>query len=87
MIQNISCGIYLFYAELEQKVLYIAESLNNPMAAQSLLDAVEEAILKRLPVAEAFESYKSVRERKYPYYRIYVKNFVIYNKQDGDHIV
>lgn len=68
----------LFYEELEEKVVYIAEKLMNPLAANDLLDAVETAILERLPNAEAFEAYHSLKERKYPYYRIYVKNFVIY---------
>ncbi len=68
----------LFYEELEQKLFYIMSHLGNPKAANDLLDEVEKAILDRLPVAEAFEPYRSLRERKYPYYRIYVKNFVIY---------
>lgn len=33
---------------------------------------------QRLPVAESFEIYHSIRERKYPYYRIYVKNYAIW---------
>ena len=68
----------LFYEELEEKVVYIAEKLKNTQAANDLLDLVETAILERLPDAEAFEPYHSWKERKYPYYRIYVKNFVIY---------
>ncbi len=66
----------LFYEDLEQKVVYIAEKLHNEKAANDLIDAVEKAILERLPVAEAFEPYHSLKERRYPYYRIYVKNFV-----------
>ena len=68
----------LFFEDLEQKVVYIAETLQNEKAANDLLDAVENAIMERLPVAEAFEPYRSVRERRYKYYRIYVKNYVIY---------
>ena len=68
----------LFYEDLEQKVLYIAETLQNQKAANDLIDAVEQAIMERLPVAEAFEPYHSVKERRYKYYRIYVKNFVVY---------
>ena len=68
----------LFYEELEEKVVYIAETLKNPQAANELLDSVEAVILKRLPDAESFEPYHSLKERRYPYYRIYVKNFVIY---------
>ena len=58
--------------------MYIAEKLKNPKAASDLLDKVEKAILDRLPVAESFEPYHSIRERKYAYYRIYVDNFTIY---------
>ena len=29
-------------------------------------------------MAQAFEPYYSMKERRYPYYRIYVKNFIIY---------
>ena len=58
--------------------IYISETLHNEKAANDLLDAVEIAIMERLPIAEAFEPYRSVKERQYKYYRIYVKNFVIY---------
>ena len=68
----------LFYEDLEQKVIYISEMLNNEKAANDLLDAVEKAIMERLPIAESFEPYCSVKERQYKYYRIHVKNFVIY---------
>lgn len=68
----------LFYEDLDEKITYIAEVLRNPKAANDLLDKVEAAIMERLPVAESFEPYHSVRERKYPYYRIYVDNYVIY---------
>ena len=59
-------------------MIYISETLHNEKAANDLLDAVEKAIMERLPIAEAFEPYCSVKERQYKYYRIYVKNFVIY---------
>ena len=68
----------LFYEDLDEKVTYIAEKLKNPKAATDLLDKVESAIMERLPVAESFEPYHSVRERRYSYYRIYVDNYIIY---------
>lgn len=68
----------LFYEDLDEKVTYIVEKLKNPKAAHNLLDKVEAAIMERLPMAEAFEPYHSVREHKYAYYRIYVDNYVIY---------
>ena len=58
--------------------IYISETLHNEKAANDLLDAVEKAIMERLPIAESFEPFRSVKERQYIYYRIYVKNFVIY---------
>lgn len=68
----------LFYEELEEKVVYIVETLKNTQAANELLDLVETSILERLTDAESFEPYHSLKERRCPYYRIYVKNFVIY---------
>lgn len=68
----------LFYDDLEEKVTYIAEVLHNPKAANELLDKTEAAIMARLPVAGSFEPYRSKRERRYPYYRIYVDNYIIY---------
>lgn len=68
----------LFYTDLEDKVTYIAKYLMNPQAANDLLYAVESAILARVDVAESFEPYHSLKERRYPYYRIYVDNYVIY---------
>lgn len=57
----------LFYDDLDEKVTYIAEKLKNPKAANDLLDKVESAIMERLPLAESFEPYHSVRERSYYY--------------------
>ena len=68
----------LFYEDIDEKVTYIVEKLKNPKAANDLLDKVETAIMERLPVAESFEPYHSVRERKYAYYRIYVDNYIVY---------
>ena len=68
----------LFYEELRQSVTYIATELENLNAAQDLLDAVESAILERLPIAESFEKYHSQIEREYPYYRIYVGNYIVF---------
>lgn len=49
-----------------------------------MLDAVEIAILERLPLAEAFETYYSLKDRRYPYYHINVRNFTIYYVVIGD---
>ena len=68
----------LFYDDLLDTVQYISQKLHNPQAAGALVDDVEKAILDRLPEAESFEKYPSIRERRYPYYRIYVGNYIIY---------
>ena len=68
----------LFYDDFEEHVAYLSEVLFNPDAANDLMDAVEKAILDRLPNAESFEKYYSRKERKYPYYRIYVNEYTIY---------
>ncbi len=68
----------LFYEDLNEKVEYIAYEKLNPDAALRLIDNVEAAILERLPYAESFEQYPSLFERKYPYYRIYVSNFIVF---------
>lgn len=68
----------LFYEDMYEKITYIREKILNPEAADDLINAVEKAILDRLPNCESFEPYHSVKEREYPYYRIYVKNFTVY---------
>lgn len=68
----------LFYRDLEEKIVYISEMLQNPQVAKDLLDDVERVILERLPNAESFEPYYSAKERRYKYYRIYVKNYIVY---------
>lgn len=68
----------LFEEDLNGIVDYITYRLKNPSAAENLIDAVEKAILERLPFAESFEQYPGKKERRYPYYRIQVKNFTIF---------
>ena len=68
----------LFYDDLEERVAYLSDVLLNPDASNNLIDAVEKAILDRLPDAESFEKYHSRKERKHPYYRIYVKEYTVY---------
>ena len=67
-----------FQKDLTHHTQYIANKLQNPQAATDLIDATANAILERLPNAEAFEPYHSRKERRYPYYRIYVKNYIVF---------
>ena len=68
----------LFEEDLNEIVDYISLQLENPIAALALVDDVECAIKERTSCAEAFEPYRSAKERKYPYCRIYVRNYVIF---------
>ncbi len=68
----------LFEQDLLQTVSYIANVLKNPEAALKLADDVETSILERLSNPISYEPYPSARKRKYPYYRIYVRNYVVY---------
>lgn len=68
----------LFFDDVSNTISYIKNELSNPKAASNLITSIETAILERLPICESFEPYHSKRERKYTYYRIYVKNYVIY---------
>lgn len=68
----------IFEKDLNKIVDYICFQLDNPKAAYSLVDDIYEAILNRLPYAESFEIYPSKAVRPCPYYRIYVKNYIIF---------
>lgn len=68
----------IFYDDLLEAVHYIMLKLKNEQAAEELLKLTEMAIKERLGAPEAFEKFQSMKERKYPYYRIYVKNFIVF---------
>ena len=76
----------LFEDDLNEIVDYISVRLQNPIAAEDFVDAVENAIQDRLSCAEALEPYHSAKERRYPYYRIQVKNYTIFYVVIGDTI-
>ena len=64
----------IFEQDLISTASYITNVLKNEDAALRL----EAAILERLNNPLAFEPYVSAKKRDYPYYRIYVRNYVIY---------
>jgi len=68
----------LFEKDLTEAVNYIAVTLQDPIAAERLVDEVETAIEKRLEMPKAFAPYSSKKSRKYPYYRINVKNYSVF---------
>ena len=81
----------LFFEELDHDITYISFELKNKTAANRLLDEVEASILKRLDDGpESFETVYSRRDRINPYYRIYVRKYVIYYvvlEERGKHIM
>ena len=68
----------IFRKDLEETVRYISVNLNNPNAAERLLDDTEKAILKRLETPLAFAPFPSVKNRKHPYYQIRIRNFSVF---------
>ena len=74
----------LFAEDLGEIVDYISNKLQNSAAAEDLVDLIQNAIRERSTCAEAFEPYYSLKERQYPYYRIYVKNYTIFYVVIGD---
>lgn len=73
----------LFEQDLIQTVSYITNVLKNTDAAEKLVNDIEDAIQERLEYPLAFEPFPS-KKRDYPYYRIYIRNYVIYYVVIGD---
>ena len=67
-----------FEEELTDIVKYITYKLKNPSAAENLIEDVEKAIIKRRSSPLSYEPCFSVYDREHEYYRIYVKNYVVY---------
>lgn len=74
----------LFEEDLSDIVDYITGVLQNPIAADNLVNAVEYAIRQRLPFAESFEKIPSTHNREHAYYYIPVKNYTIFYVVIGD---
>lgn len=68
----------LFEQDLLSTANYITNVLKNEGAALRLINNIKTAILERLNNPVAFEPHRSAKKRDYPYYRIYVRNYVIY---------
>ena len=65
----------LFEEDLNEIVDYIANQLQNPSAANNLVNDLEAAIMNRLPNAESFAPFRTAVKHPYPYYHIQVRNF------------
>lgn len=67
-----------FFYDLDSAAKYIKYQLCNSSAAQKLIDDVFIAIEKRSLNAESFEPVFSSKHLNTVYFRIYVRNYVIY---------
>lgn len=67
----------IFDEELASAVRYVAVNLRNPDAANKLVNDVEQAITDRLFAPESFEPIVSEKDRRHPYYRIAIGNYVV----------
>lgn len=68
----------LFWDDLNEAVSYIADVLQNPDAAERLLDEVEAGILTYLEHPTIALKYKTTRERPLPYYWFDVGNYMVF---------
>ena len=68
----------LFETDLNMIVDYISIHLQNPEAAERLVDDVEDAINERLNNPESFEPYRTESGHPYPYYYIRVRNYLVF---------
>lgn len=68
----------LFYEDLSEIIDYIKNKLNNKEAAEKLVNEIDKEIEKRKKFPKAYEVYETIRNRKETYYRIYIKNYIIF---------
>lgn len=68
----------LFYKDLSNILHYIKYELQNPNASRLLLEEILKEIGNRSDNPESYEKYFSRKQRKNTYYRIYVKNYIIF---------
>jgi plasmid stabilization system protein ParE len=74
----------LFWDDLEQAVFYVRDVLNNPAAAERLLDRTEAAILGHAKATTMAQVYKTTRNRPVPYYWFAVGNHMVFYVVVGD---
>ena len=67
-----------FQEDLMECVRYISNNLQNPAAAEKLINDVEAAIFERLECPLAFKPYPSSRNRELDYYRINIRNYSVF---------
>lgn len=67
-----------FIKQFNSILKYFIYKLQNKIAAENFYNDVIKEIEKRSECPESFEKYNSKYKRKNTYYRIYVKNYIIF---------
>ena len=67
-----------FDKEFNEILYHITYVLQNKIATENLLKAVDLSIRKRSTSPESFEIYRSNKKRKYNFYKIHIKSFTIF---------
>ena len=65
-----------FVNDLESITFYISHELKNIIAAENLLNKIEDAIMDRLNNPLGYEQYKTKAGNVY--YRLYINNYVVF---------
>ncbi|MBO5005188.1 MAG: type II toxin-antitoxin system RelE/ParE family toxin [Clostridia bacterium] len=67
-----------FINQFNNILKYFVHKLKNKIAAENFYNEVIKEIETRSKNPENYEKYLSTRKRKNSYYRIYVKNYIIF---------
>ena len=67
-----------YESDLYETVKYIKSVLKNKAAGESLVTDIEHAIIDRAFSPLMFKPYPTKRKRKYKYYPIYIRNFIVF---------
>ena len=67
----------LFYKDMDKITRYISKTLKNRIAADNLINDVQQKIEKRAYNPNSYEIYSSTN-RKNTYYRLYIKNYIVF---------
>ncbi len=72
------CYFSTFENELNEIIYYVSNVLKNKKASERLLKNIEKSIKERSKNPESYARYERSKKSKFVWYRIYVKNFIIF---------
>ncbi len=68
----------LFYEDLDKIIDYMRYKLKNEIVADNFVNDLEKEIKNRAYNPNSYEKYESAKKRESKYFRIYVKNYVVF---------